>query len=950
MSWTLQWTGNLSVSIGGLPTSVALSLISGTASSVEIVDSITVTTTISGFTYDGRYGQILLSVGNDYSYTMEAAGTEAITFLASDEYFDPAKVAALSTVKVSAGSHGPTGAITFTSITVAVVTHAASSPPPAPTPDGPPPIDTVFTHDTSLNVQFDTDYTVNVEVRTAPGGNRVTSANGTVLIRIHTLSIADITSSATQFTINGGPSTSNLVTITEGKASFVIRFPTGGIAAGSNVFLHAKTQGHTGVSYTLGAGYKVDTESFTSPAMKLAAGPNLAFTVQPPTVIDVGAQFVTPVEVSVLTGTGTVNTSWTGDIILTMKNLAGVDSTEFLIGTKTITPVSGVATFPNLYISKIGFYTLHATSTIGTQILTGVSTGIQIVGDDGEQSLRQNLRDDATVWVKTTGVSAPTYSTFTDANKSTLDGDEAVTANIVFDGTRWVFPYTIKAALVRFKVKLSTLASTPTIELYSSQDTTDGEDGTWTEVTSMTPTTTGVFIAEFSFSSPVYAKGLWLTLNDGGGAATGTWYSQQVMGKYLGSAITFLADDNSIEVPDEHYLSVPAPLETLGGLRTVTRNIQIRNNTSTEQNLVLESSPARSTGDDLVDSDNFSAIDSNGNLLSDGFTVPALATVPAILRYTIPAADNDKSGNHYIRLSLSTSQPQTNLSYFGERDSGISVVCNWRLIADGSFIASVGSGNDDHGQLYYLPSSNRLFVHTFVPADNNTVFTKRLVSPATLTTPSGAAFFITGWTPGETATLSGTGILDDRALLSNTASTLVVKPNVSAWTNGSNITRSSCLTFNIPAQTTGYKHFNYAPDNLIGIQNGNAVNSVVYLMNVNGSVAATIDPTTPFGGRGLRSFVWDSVNAEFYLVSSVSAGSRVVARYTKAGVLVASVSVTTEAALEADGIMIASPYVYVMYGGEHLYRHDIQTMANATLMHTLAAGNILSPGFIQIAF
>jgi hypothetical protein len=113
-------------------------------------------------------------------------------------------------------------------------------------------------------------------------------------------------------------------------------------------------------------------------------------------------------------------------------------------------------------------------------------------------------------------------------------------------------------------------------------------------------------------------------------------------------------------------------------------------------------------------------------------------------------------------------------------------------------------------------------------------------------------------------------------------------------------------------------------------------------------VHATIDPTTLFAGKGVRCCVWDNEHSELVVMSALSAGSRIVARYTADGVFVASVATTTESTREADGALVVGSYLYVLYGGSRMVRHDIQTMANATALYTLV--NTASPGQVVLGY
>lgn len=963
MSWTMVWDGSQTLP-GFIPGPyygvLDADVVDGSRSTGERAVGVTISVQATG-TPDCVWSVSFGGQSTIYGTTSGAAGSFTESDLTGWTRYLLAGVPGFTPTCDS-------GTVTFTYITMTVTTVPLDDPPPIPPPADPPdggtpnppgggpnqppatpPIIIVrFTENLPNLLQYDTDYTVKVEAVNSLGG-RMTNAHGTISLAFNNGTAIKTVG----FLVNGTAALTTPLTFVEGQVTCTLRFPSGTDAFASDTMLYMYI---TNVAFIIAtANTQVQYGPVSTPGSKLAA-PGLAFTVQPPTAIDVGATFFVPVQVSAVNAAGTVNASWAGDIVLTMKALDGTDATTYLGGGKSIAPTAGVSPFPGLFISKIGFYSLVATSTVGATILTGISTGITVVGDDGEAALRQNLRDDATLWVKTTNISSPTYGTFTDGNKTTLDGDEAVTANVTFDGTRWCFPYVLKTVLVRFKVSVSTLASAPIISLYTSQDTTTGQNGTWTLQSSMTPATTGVFIAEFAFSSVLYAKGLWLTLNDNGGAATANWYSQQVMGKYLGASITFLTDD-SANLPDQHYVAIPLPIETLAGARTVQRNVRIRNNTASPLALIATPSAARSTGDVLMDSDNFTIVDQNNTSLAEGFTLIAHGAVLATLRYVIAANDNDKSGLHYGRLSIETIPlPQTYTSYFtqdnidssGNPTSDI----NMRSLSTGVPTVTTSTGASTTAGQWFDSVHGRAW-HSMAHTGNDHMQINRHTVTSSSLTLLFNTIQIESWSAAEKNALSGIGILDDTILLANTLNTTIVSPAIAAWTEvvgAVYVARSACTTFTLPAQTSGEKRFYPSPDSTIAVQNGTAVGSVVYRITSAGAVVATLDPTTTFGGRGLRTVAWDSTNNEYYLVSALSGGTRLIARFTKAGVHIATVSVATEPSVEADGIGVASPYVYIMYGGKYMYRHDVQTLANPTLLHTLGATLTVTPGGIILSY
>lgn len=840
------------------------------------------------------------------------------------------------------------GTVNFTKIEV----DAGTMPAPDPNPD----INStsVFGHHSlPLLVTAGVTYNVVAEI-TDSDGQRDAGASGTAHLQT---SGAGTSSAYDGLNINGASAEVTAVTFANGIASFTVSF-TSAISSGS--FFSVVVNKVAGDTLTPSAGRQYvalapDTAVTLEGSVAPASTARLVFTVQPPTTVETGTVFSPNVQVTVQNANGSTNTSWTSDVVLTAKDTSGTDVTANLGGTKTVAAAAGVASFSTLFGTKPGYMILHAESKSGSTALTGVSTLILVTGPgtEGEATeLRQNIRDDGTTWVKTTNVTSPTYGTFTDANKSTLDGDEAVSATVTFDGARWKFPYTLKAVLVRFKVALSSLTSAPTIELYSSQDTSNGQDGTWTLVTSMTPSSTNVFIGQFLLSPAIFAKGLWLTLNDKGGPATANWYSTQIMGRYLGSAISYVSL-SAADIVGENYISIPSPPKVIAGAGTHDRIIQLRNNTSNTYQLSITGEPARSTGDTVMDSDNFFIYDENGNEIGDDFLLSPYGTRPLTLRYTITAAANDKSKDHYARVSV-VERGLTGFLFAGDDSQGSNTwQMRTRTINTGTVLTTHTLGARTLKSLWFWTTKRWLFMAGPDITNPNAMIQRRTMkTDGTIDTAAGTTdYSILTWSGSQEDHISGIGVVNDKMLLSLDDSTTIIKPpvNASALTNGApSNTRADCTTFTIPAQTTGAKFFYPGPDSNIAIQNGTAVNSKVYIINEVGSLVATIDPTTPFSGRGLGTVLWDSINQEMYLISLLSAGSRIVARYKKDGTLITSLASTTESTLEATGALLLYPYIVIAYGGRKVYRHDLQSMANATQLFDAGATDVWTPGQIRM--
>src|SRR5436853_470271 len=135
----------------------------------------------------------------------------------------------------------------------------------------------------------------------------------------------------------------------------------GGIATFSGLSINK-----TGTGYTLTAGAS-GVSGGTSAAFSVTAGaPSvLVFSVQP-TSATAGAAITPAVQVTAQDAEGNVATGFAGSVSVTLGSNAGGGT---LSGTTTAAAVSGVATFPNLSINKVGTgYTLTAAASALTPV------------------------------------------------------------------------------------------------------------------------------------------------------------------------------------------------------------------------------------------------------------------------------------------------------------------------------------------------------------------------------------------------------------------------------------------------------------------------------------------------------------------------------------------------------------------------------------------------------
>ena len=98
--------------------------------------------------------------------------------------------------------------------------------------------------------------------------------------------------------------------------------------------------------------------------------PVLGFFVQPNSA-DVGQVITPPVEVVVRDSVGGTDSSFTGTITISVaSNSTGAS----LSGTTVVRPVNGIASFGNLAIDKAGTYTLQASTSGATSIVSSAFT------------------------------------------------------------------------------------------------------------------------------------------------------------------------------------------------------------------------------------------------------------------------------------------------------------------------------------------------------------------------------------------------------------------------------------------------------------------------------------------------------------------------------------------------------------------------------------------------
>lgn len=529
----------------------------------------------------------------------------------------------------------PEGVVTISNIELEVTT-AETAVPPAPAP----PTDSVVYACTFITAppvlaETETAYSCITGVRRTEAGSSIMNETGTMQLEIQ--------GSAGMLT-NGFVSSGEFANITtaplvSGNASFNFTFSTAstGISSTTNPQLKLTWVGHSNA----GAAYH---------QMAVSTG-TLKFSTQPSAVVAPGDN-LGAVQVTRLNSTGGVNLSFDEDVTISAVSASGANLSDqtILVGAKVLPGSSGVADFTSLTFSKDGQYKLKATDESNNTVLSDLVTVIGPPDDDEAIGLRQNILNDGTEWRKTTGISAPTFATPSIDELNRINGDLTTTAGVGVDGFRMYFPFWMRVRKVSIKGELSTLTNA-SIEIYGTQNATSATSGTWTEVASTIPPQKK-FQRDIEFAEPEITKGLWVTLNDGGGAATAVWQAIHVYGSYVNPSLSIINVSTAGPIGDEEYLSIPTPPEVLEGARIVTRDFLIRNGTDDVKDVTVFVEAARYGGDALADGTKVELLTDTGAALPSIVQVPAGGAYPIKLRYTISAAENDSSGDHYSRLSF----------------------------------------------------------------------------------------------------------------------------------------------------------------------------------------------------------------------------------------------------------------------------------------------------------
>jgi hypothetical protein len=753
-----------------------------------------------------------------------------------------------------------------------------------------------------------TQYTIDVDIVDS-SGHRDVSYSGTILMRMY---YSDGSGPLAGWRANAPFSTVEFHQAINGTVSFVV----------SLVTAHADRDVYWNITSDL-TNYPQPTTTHTCHVIGSGGGSDryLSFTAQPQLINVLGAT-IPNVVVSVVDRSGAVDTSITGSVTLQVNKADGTTpaDTGSLSGTLVDSLSSGVATFDDLTVLKAGGYTLRATHTTAksatSNVFYGVGSELPTTGGP-----RQNIMNDATVWRKTTGTSNPTFATPTNTELSYVNGDLASTNKVTVDGFRMTFPHHLVLTKVIIKAKVSTVASSPYWQLYTSTNTTTPTDGTWQAVKSFTPTNTNVTTVTWTFSTTTVTKGVWVTQNKNGGSSTCDWYSIQVFGHYVNGAIQFFDGGSQAPLVDD-YIGVPSPFKPLSGAQTVYRTMLVKNNTSATKQLQLQLEPARSGGDTLADADNAVLLDESGKVLDYPLIVPAGGFGAFQVKYTIDAAANDNSGKHYMRINAYEWEETT--GWIGTIWTGTNDMIFRPISGSSANSSSVGSYNVTDCA-YDVAHRTLIGLWIGVGGENG----KLILDDST---PSGPGSMTLGQITGVTPNTGFTRLAyrDDKILLTRNDSTtcyifsdLYSPPNIRSL--------STASTFSLPTAATGDKIAVGSDTGYFHILNGTSGSVRLYRVTTAREIVGNVSLASWLGSGTITGMWYDPVNRLIFVVTAVSGGTRKIAWYNST--TLQQVGTATNAdrnTFECYGGFTQGTSYYLFFGARYLWRYASTSYSGGT--------------------
>lgn len=563
---------------------------------------------------------------------------------------------------------------------------------------------------------------------------------------------------------------------------------------------------------------------------------------------------------------------------------------------------------------------------------------MRITTKDGGQdqlTLANQLR-----WSKTTGISVPIYSTPTKNERAIVDGDSELVRGVRIDGFRFKLPYTATIQRVGITAKVNSIASTPVIRVYRSTNTTTGQDGTWTEIGSFTPTSTSRFTQTITLAGESLI-GVWVTLDDNGGPAECDWFNISLGLTYGATApIKYLDSLGGELTGDAMLLSIPYPAENLEGGRDASRAFELQNNSGATKAIAMILRPARwadqpvYAGDQLMDEDNLYWDDGTKQPRSNPFyfSVANSASQPLSLTYKISATQNNKSGLHIARIRARDGADAR--WYIGDSASDKIVE---RDFISATVLNNYSHGSDGVGDIAVDPLEGRLFIS----AGNGTGSNNEPIQVS--------VFDINNTTKLYNLTVkhgigTGVNIVSHRMDYSQNKLYFVwagTNSNAVKLVIADALTGTVLYTQTIETPVdTNFKEVLTNPWGEVYVSHTKSIPGDIDFRSSTGILLKTVDPEDGFvsGSKVFQNMWFDPMSDELVTVSAWDAGAanRGIGRWTRAGILIARALLTEAATATVLGGCIIGNDEYILYSTGALYKYARKVYSSPTLVYTAA--------------
>lgn len=244
--------------------------------------------------------------------------------------------------------------------------------------------------------------------------------------------------------------------------------------------------------------------------------------------------------------------------------------------------------------------------------------------------------------------STSTKTALSAATMNFLDGDTTQGSFLNLNSSHDRFIFNFPGSVQIDKVGIRSYDSGRNFSLEISNDSTDGFDGTWTEVLSLSGYTTG---GVMQFYSPTATSALWLRINVSGNSLRA--YNIQLFGEYDSPRFEFWNTAGTAELTAEYPLAMAnAPnLDDYAG----TAQFKLKNTDSVQHDYSLTIKAVRYGGDTTI-SDNYTLSTDGGSTKLATVTISALAagSLSGVIDVygDVLKANNPADGYHYFVVDL----------------------------------------------------------------------------------------------------------------------------------------------------------------------------------------------------------------------------------------------------------------------------------------------------------